>query len=70
MPAALTRDWMTTGEMARLLRWSQQTAIRLLDDGVIPSWRIGVGQFRRALRKDVEEYARANKIPLADPAKE
>ena len=43
-----------TGETAELLNCSRPHAIKLLDDGQIPSHRVGT--HRRALLKDVMEY--------------
>jgi excisionase family DNA binding protein len=47
MPAnGTSRDTLTTGEAAKLLRVCQQTVIKWADDGDIPSWRTSGGHRR------------------------
>lgn len=60
-------DTLTTGEIACLLRCGVQQVARILDRGLIPSWRVpGTSRHRRARRADVVEFARQNNIPLGD----
>jgi excisionase family DNA binding protein len=47
-----------TGEIAKILRVSQRTATKLMDNGTIPGWVVPGSTHRRALKSAVLEVAR------------
>jgi len=61
-------DIMTTGKVAKVLRIASRTASKILDQQIIPSWRIptsnGKPGDRRALKSDVIKYMQEHNIPM------
>ena len=61
----------TTGEAARFLRVSQQTVIRMVDDGKLPGYRVPGSKFRRipadGIRRLLTEMKLAIPAGLAVP---
>ena len=55
---------LTTSGVANLLKVSQQTAIRLMDSGVIRSWKVPMSTHRRTDIEEVRLYAERNGIKL------
>jgi len=50
----MNKEWLTTGEVAKMMGISAMSVRRLTDSGKIPSYRFG--QARRIKAADVENY--------------
>ncbi len=57
------RDY-TTGQAARFLRCSQQTVIRMADDGRIPAYRIPGSKFRRIPAEGIRQWLGRMGLPV------
>lgn len=64
--AAATRkgNVLTTGEIAAVCRVSSRTACRWIDDGHLKGYRIPGSRDRRATADAVEQFLRANGMPV------
>ena len=61
---------LSTGEVAGILRCSQQTVIRQFDAGKLKGYRVAGSRFRRIPMECVRDYMRENNIPfLPDPTR-
>ena len=58
-----SRD-LTTGQVAKMLRCSQQTVIRQFDNGSLKGYRCPGSRFRRIPLESVHAYMRENNIPI------
>lgn len=65
MPSsANATDTLSSGQVAQILRCSQQSAIRAIDSGAIKGFRLPGSRFRRVMAKDLREYMAKNNLPL------
>lgn len=58
------KEVFTTGEVATICRFSQQTVIRCCDQGRIAAFRIPGSKFRKIHRDSLITFMRANGLPL------
>lgn len=56
-------DSLTTGQIARVARVSQQTIIRAIDKGHLIGYRLPVSGHRRVLIHEVEKWMDSTGIP-------
>ncbi len=56
-------DSLTTGQIARVARVSQQTIIRAIDKGHLIGYRLPVSGHRRVLINEVEKWMDSTGIP-------
>jgi two-component system OmpR family response regulator len=57
-------DVFTTGQVAKILRVSQQTVIRCTKQGTLKFYRIPGSRHRRFSLASVQEFMRDNNIPV------
>lgn len=55
---------LSTGQVARMTGFSQQTIIRACDSGLLPCVKVPGSRSRRIYLSDLEEFARANGLKL------
>lgn len=60
------RDNFTTGEVATLLRLSQQTVIRAFDTGQLKGFKIPGSKHRRITREQLISFIREKELPFGD----
>ena len=54
---------LTTGQVAKLVRLSQQTIIRAIDRGHLVGYKIPMSGHRRVMLSDLRKWMRATGIP-------
>ena len=68
-PKEKARRDLSTGQVARRMRLSQQTVIRLCNEGKLRCYRLPTGShFRRIVEEDAAAFARGAGLPWDDPA--
>jgi len=59
------KDLLTTGQVAKICRMSQQTVIRWIDKGIINGLVIPGSKARRIVRDDLEAFMGKHGFPLS-----
>lgn len=62
MPAKRTTDYLSTGQVARLLTCSQAHVQDLCNRGALPSFRLPGSTHRRIRRADLETFCRRHNL--------
>lgn len=57
-------DVLTTGQVAKICRISQQSVIRCADDGALKCFRVPGSTHRRIMVDDVRSFMTQNNIPV------
>lgn len=60
----MAEEYLTTGEVSRLLGASKQWISHLCREGAIESHRLQTGGWHRISRKSLEEYTKQFNIPV------
>jgi excisionase family DNA binding protein len=57
-------DLLTTGQIAKICRLSQQTVIRVAESGALKCFRVPGSTHRRFMVDDVRRFMTASEIPV------
>ena len=60
---------LTTGQVAEILRISRSTAQRLVDEGILPGYRLTPKSPRKVKVKDLRQYVEEKELEVEWPEK-